>query len=117
PTAVSPSKDLPTICFPATDICLDFVRFNMWNKVRERYYIAYVEIEQPLEAVVAPDGYTGVAVVLRFRSRPVGFFMQGGAGIAADELATAISRHAGKQILSEKVYADLRGSLDTSPFP
>ena len=89
----------------------------MWNRARERYSIASVEIEQPLEAIVVPDGYTGSAVVLRLHGRPVGFFMQAGAGIGADELATAIFRHAGKQILSEKLYADLRGSVETGAFP
>ena len=89
----------------------------MWTRARERYYIVYVEIEQSREAIVVPEGYTGVAAVLRLNGRPVGFFMQPGTQLGAKELAAAILRHAGRQILSERLYAELRGSLDTSKFP
>ncbi len=88
----------------------------MWNSLTERYYISQVEIAQPLEAIVAPEGYTGIAAVLRLHGNPVGFFMQSGARIDADELAAAILEHAGKQILSEKLYASLRGSVESSVF-
>jgi GT2 family glycosyltransferase len=92
----------------------------MWNRTEERYQIIDVEVGGPLEAIVVPDGHTGIAVVLRLRGRPVGFFMQAlpaGARLDPDALSAAIIEHAGKQILSERIYSELCGSLDTSDFP
>ena len=89
----------------------------MWNSVRERYQISSVEIEQPLAAIVIPEGYTGIAVVLRLNDRPVGFFMQPGERIGVDELAAAIFKHAGKQIVSDKLYAGLRGAIEAGRSP
>ena len=89
----------------------------MWNSVKERYYISSVEIAQPLAAIVVPEGYTGIAVVLRLNDRPVGFFMQPGERIGVDELAAAILKHAGKQILSDKLYAGLQGAVEAGRSP
>jgi len=92
----------------------------MWNRTEERYQIIDVEVERPLEPIVVPEAHTGIAVVLRLRGQPVGFFMDGlpaGAWLGPEELSAAIVKHAGKQILTERIYSELRGTLDTSDFP
>jgi GT2 family glycosyltransferase len=86
-------------------------------RTKERYHIVHVELESPLEAIVAPSYCTGIAAVLRLAGRPVGFLMHPATHIAADEVAAAVLRQAGKHILSERIYRELRGTLDIGSFP
>jgi GT2 family glycosyltransferase len=92
----------------------------MPGKRRERYPILQIDLGQPLAPVTIPEDAGGVAFVIRLNDRPVAFFMEehpAGARIEAVALASKIMDHASKQILTEKLYADLRGKLDASRFP
>jgi glycosyltransferase involved in cell wall biosynthesis len=92
----------------------------MWSRKSERYWIAHVDVDRPLAAIEIPAGHTGIAVVPRLDGRPVGFFMQelpAGARFEAERLAAAILAHSGKQILAERMHAEMRGPIDVSEFP
>lgn len=81
----------------------------MWNRSELRYEIVEVELTSPPREVAVPPGASGIAFVLRFEDRPVGFFMQAlksGVRLGPRELAAMFLKHAGKQILVEKIYAE-----------
>jgi GT2 family glycosyltransferase len=80
----------------------------MWNRREPHYEILHVELTRPLEPVTVPEGASGLAFVLRFEDRPVGFLMQAvpqGARLSPEELAEKFLHRVGKHILSEKIYA------------
>jgi GT2 family glycosyltransferase len=92
----------------------------MWNKKRERYLLIHVDADRPLPAISIPEGRTGIGVIVRNEGQPVGFFMQelaAGSRLEPPDLGEAILRHAGKQIISQKIYEELRGELDTNDLP
>jgi len=92
----------------------------MWNKRNERHHIVDLEVEHPLDTISVPSDCTGLAFVLRRHGQPVGFFMESlrpGAALAPEEVADRIVKHAGAQILRERLYTELRGPLDTRGFP
>ena len=85
-----------------------------------RYQILEIEISESIPEVVVPEDCCGIAFVMRAQDTPVGFLMEEyrpGSRIGADELAAKILEKAGKQILAEKIYGELRGPLDTKTFP
>jgi len=82
--------------------------------------IREVDLRQLLPVIDVPAGHNGVAVVLRLDERPVGFLMEGaraGTRLTPEEIAAKILEQAGKQILSEKIYQQIRGPLPDRSFP
>jgi glycosyltransferase involved in cell wall biosynthesis len=85
-----------------------------------RYQICELELHQPLSALTVPHDCGGVALILRLNDQPVGFFMEAlspGTRLEPQDIAERAIRCAGKQILSENIYRELRGPLDLSAFP
>ena len=83
----------------------------MWNKPEVRYHIQNVDVSLPLEELTVPQGCSGMAFVVRLNRCPVGFFMEAlsaGSRLEPAALADRIIRRAGKQILSERIYQELR---------
>ena len=83
----------------------------MWNSAELRYRIFEIELADPLPKIAVPAGYAGFAAVIRLRGTPVGFFMEpmsGPAALGVGEVAARILRYAGKQIVSERIYRELR---------
>ena len=92
----------------------------MWTDKKQRYEIRQIELLNPLEPVEVPPDASGVAFVIRLNDRPLAYFMEAmrpGQRLEPEALAAKILQHAGKQILSERIYAELRGDLDTNAFP
>jgi len=81
----------------------------MWNSAKQRYRIFEIELADPLPEIAVPADCSGMAAVIRLRGTPVGFFMEpmrGPATLGSSELASRILRHAGKQIVSERIYRE-----------
>src|SRR5258707_14740382 len=118
--AASLSKEPRRSCSPGTDFSPGFARYSMWNRAVEHYQIVDLEVEQALDTVTVPSDCTGLAFVLRRYGQPVGFFMESlpaGTALAPEELADRIVKHVGAQIISERLYAELSGPIDTNAFP
>jgi GT2 family glycosyltransferase len=91
----------------------------MWNDPN-RFLICELELRQPLPAIQVPKGYSGLAAVLRLDDRPVGFLLEAaraGTKFSPELLAEKILEQSGKQILSEKLYEQLRGSAPVPARP
>ena len=85
-----------------------------------RYQIRQIELQRPLEAMVVPEDCGGLAFVIRLNDQPVGYFMEAlppGTRLEPQDIAERAIRNTGKQILSERIYGELRGALDVSAFP
>jgi GT2 family glycosyltransferase len=92
----------------------------MWNKSQQRYQIVQIDVESPPTSLTVPDGYSGLAIVVRSQGSPAGFLMEAlpaGETMSGPDLCTRIFQHAGRQILSEKLYRELTGPLDYTAFP
>lgn len=92
----------------------------MSTKRAMRYQMMEVEIRKLPEELVVPEDASGIGVVLRLDDKPVGFFLEAlepGTRIERKELARRIFKHAGEQIISERIYEELRGKLDCRGFP
>src|SRR6185295_13440428 len=92
----------------------------MPTKSCQRYEILQIDLSCPLEPVMVPSNACGLAFVIRADDRPVAYFMEAllaGTTIEPEALASKILEHAGKQILAERIYKELRGPVDTSRFP
>jgi GT2 family glycosyltransferase len=91
----------------------------VWEKER-RYQIFQIDIENPPQSIALADGYSGFAAVLRSEGCPVGFFMEplpSGSFMNRAPICSRVFQYAGKQILAEKLYRELRGPLDLDAFP
>ena len=92
----------------------------MPTKSGQRYEILQIDLSRPLEPVTVPANACGVAFVIRADDRPVAYFMEAlpaGTTIEPEALASKILEDAGKQILADRIYKELRGPLDASRFP
>jgi GT2 family glycosyltransferase len=91
----------------------------MWNRTQpQRYLIREVDLRKSLPVIDVPPGYSGIAVVLRLDGRPAGFLLEAarsGTQFTPEALAERILEEAGKQILSGKIYQQIRGSLPHPP--
>ena len=91
----------------------------MWNK-ETAYRIVELELNQRLPSITVPEGFSGLAFVLRYRDVPAGFFMESlpaGTTLTGHDLATRALRHAGATILSEKIYRELTPPADAAALP
>ncbi len=74
------------------------------------YSIADIEVTQPLPTLSIAEGETGVAVLLRRRDVPVGFWMEAlpaGTTLTPGALARRIHEHAGEKLLHESIREEL----------
>lgn len=91
----------------------------MWNDPN-RYLICELELRDPIPALQVPEGYSGLAAVVRLDDRPVGFVMEAapaGSSLSPELLSALILEQSGRQLLAEKVYQQIRGPLPQSPRP
>ena len=92
----------------------------MWNATEQRYRIFEIELADPLPEIAVPADCSGMAAVIRLRGTPVGFFMEAMHGpltLDNSQLAARILRHSGKQIISERIYREMRPSAPSAGSP
>ena len=73
------------------------------------YSIVDLEVTQPLPDLVVDDNDEGIALVLRYRDKPIGFSMQMPAKnvLTSAELAQILSQEIGTKLLQEKIREEL----------
>jgi glycosyltransferase involved in cell wall biosynthesis len=84
------------------------------------YKIVNVEVTQPLSEVKISEEETGIAVILRYQTRPICFFMKAmpaGSIVTSETLSTWISQEAGTKILQEKIRSEFAPPLNLDGFP
>ncbi len=92
----------------------------MWNKRPRRYHILQIELTEPLKDIWVPTDAEGVALVLRANDIPVGFLMEKcrpGLRIDRRTVAAKALETAGRRILAERIYGELRGPSIRRTFP
>jgi GT2 family glycosyltransferase len=85
-----------------------------------RYQMFEIEVEQPLEAIKVPQGYSGIGCVIRRNDKPVGFFMEAlreTTVLRPREVAARVMKHASADLLAEKIYEELREPLQRAEPP
>jgi glycosyltransferase involved in cell wall biosynthesis len=85
-----------------------------------RHHIHEIEVSCPLTELTVPSGCSGVAFVLRLNGCPVGFLMEEmpeGTRLGPEDLAARILKGAGQQILSERIYLELKGDAAPAAMP
>lgn len=92
----------------------------MWARTRP-YVIRELELSRPAPAIEIPEGYGGLAVTVRLDDRPVGYWIEpasAGERFSPEEVSARILKEAGKEILRDKIYRELRArSPREIPFP
>lgn len=74
------------------------------------YALADIETTEPLPTLTLSGQETGVAVLLRRKGRPVGFWMEAlppGTTLAPGALAPRVSAHAGEKLLGERIREEM----------
>jgi GT2 family glycosyltransferase len=84
------------------------------------YSIVDIEVTEPLPTISLLPSDTGIAVIVRRKGRPIGFFMQelpGNSMIQPEDLAQLISQEVGLKILQETIREELIVVNESVPFP
>lgn len=83
------------------------------------YSIIQLEITEPLPKLLIKPQETGIALIIRYRDRPIGFVMQELAPntqLSPDALTRLLSEKIGKKLLQEKIKEELSNNQDSPPF-
>ena len=84
------------------------------------YSIVELEITEPLPTLSAKNNETGVALVVRRKNAPIGFFMYSISPnhvISPDNLAERLSQEIGTKLLQESIRDELIVSTHEAQFP
>jgi GT2 family glycosyltransferase len=84
-----------------------------------RYLIKELDLLQPIPALSIPSGYTGYALVVRWKRRIIGFILQECrfALLNSEQISLAISRELGAKILEEMMAEELGLRAKQLPLP
>jgi len=85
-----------------------------------RYAVFDIEVTQPIAALPLSPADAGVAVLIRRKGVPVGFWMQpttGSRDVSAAEVAQRISGEAGQKIVAEAIREEMADPTVPSPLP
>jgi GT2 family glycosyltransferase len=89
-------------------------------KIYMPYSIVDIEVTEPLPTISLLPSDNGIAVIVRRKGRPIGFFMQelpGNSMIQPEDLAQLISQEVGLKILQETIREELIVVNESVPFP
>ncbi len=84
------------------------------------YSIIEIEVTQPLPTILLSNRDTGIALILRRKNRPIGFFMKAlpaNSRITPENLAQLIAQEVGTKILQEIIREELIAFEHQIPFP
>jgi GT2 family glycosyltransferase len=84
------------------------------------YSIIEIEVTQPLPTISLSKNDTGIALILRRKERPIGFFMKAlpaSSQITPENLAQIIAKEAGAKILQESIREELTTFEHQMHFP
>ncbi|MGC1306853.1 MAG: glycosyltransferase [Phormidesmis sp.] len=85
-----------------------------------RYPILDIELSEPLPDLAADERDTGLALVLRYGDRPIGFVlqpMQPNQPLSKAALGDLLSQQIGAKLLQEKIHQALNVPVSTNAFP
>lgn len=84
------------------------------------YSIADIEVTQPLPTLSLAEGDTGLALIVRYQGRPVGFVMEAHPPkcvVAAEHLAQLLSQETGTKLLQESIQRELLPPKRSTTIP
>lgn len=84
------------------------------------YTIAHLELTQPLLTVEIPANHSGIALILRYRDRPIGLLLQAlppGGRILPVELEPLTVQAVGAKLLQEQIRAEILPLPVSNGFP
>lgn len=84
------------------------------------YSIIQLEVSQPFPIIKTQDHETGIALVLRYHDRPIGFLMQeipSNSVISQEDLDSLLSREVALKLLQEKIREELLKKPDQYQLP
>ncbi|WP_121971233.1 glycosyltransferase [Leptolyngbya sp. BC1307] len=85
-----------------------------------RYPILNIELSEPLPDLTTDERDTGLALVLRYGDRPIGFIlhsMQPDQPLSGAALGDLLSQQIGAKLLEEKIHQELTISVSADAFP
>ena len=91
-----------------------------YRKFAMSYPIIELEITEPLPTLRTADSDTGVALILRFKGKPIGFCMKplpAKSVLSPADLAPMLSRAIGTKLLQEKIREELVPPASRVQFP
>ena len=84
------------------------------------YTIAHLELTQPLPTVEIPTNHSGMALILRYRDRPIGLLLQAlspGCQFPPAQLEPLIAQAVGAKLLQEQIRAEILPPPSPEGFP
>ncbi|NJP08249.1 MAG: glycosyltransferase [Leptolyngbyaceae cyanobacterium RU_5_1] len=84
------------------------------------YRLAQIELTHPLPTLEIPATHTGLAIVLRYRDRPIGFLIRpldANRQLTLEQLEQWIAQEMGTKLLQEVIRQELLPPLDLTGFP
>lgn len=84
------------------------------------YQITSLELSEPLDALSIGPADSGLALILRYHDRPIGFIMRSlepNTTLSTEQLSEWITPAVGEQLLKEKISAQLQPELQPVKFP
>jgi glycosyltransferase involved in cell wall biosynthesis len=84
------------------------------------YTIAHLELTRPLPTVEIPVEHSGMALILRYRDRPIGLLLQAlspGCQFPPAQLEPLIAQAVGAKLLQEQIRAEILPSPAPEGFP
>ncbi|HEY1469888.1 MAG TPA: glycosyltransferase [Candidatus Acidoferrum sp.] len=85
-----------------------------------RYPIFDIEVTRPLKDLLLSSADAGVAILVRRKGVPIGFWLQetnGSERVSAEELARRIGREAGEKIVAETIREEITPTASTASLP
>ena len=99
---------------------MDFLPSFIYCNIARPYPIIELELSQPLPSLSIQDRETGIALILRYQDKPIGFVMLPLAPkttLTPEALAKLLDREIAEKLLQEKVQAELLPTQSTPTLP
>src|SRR5262252_1019907 len=92
----------------------------MIDRSTMRYPLFDIEVTGPISDLLLSPGDAGVAILVRRKGVPIGFWMQetnGTQRVLAEELARRIGAEAGEKIVAETIHEEMTPSSSAVSLP
>ncbi|MDF5718865.1 MAG: hypothetical protein PUP93_34620 [Rhizonema sp. NSF051] len=84
------------------------------------YSITEIEVTQPLPTLSPSESDIGIALILRYKDKPIGFLMHAlpaKSVLTPEDLAQLVAKEAGMKLLQESIWEELIPPANQLEFP